>query len=351
LDISRDIMADTAHIKYIFLDVVGFTKNRSVEAQSDIIEALNNIVKQCIISNEIPPDKLIVIPSGDGLCIALIDINHPFDIYMILSLNILAAIDEYNERTGDANRRFLVRMGINENIDNLIIDFNGNQNTAGAGINMAHRIMEKADGAQILVSETTFEILKTREKYIGFFRGYQSKSKHGQNFNFYQYIKQGHKGLNTETPSAFVMTQPVEQPLTKIVSYYLAHSLANQQFLISKMDFGSFSYTSVLLLYFLSLDSNEKSNANIYSMIRNFTWGNKENKTFMEQYDHYDKIDFDIVCEYTRCIIRDHLLPYHYCFERDVSVGSFVFVNEKGKAKLKQEWPNIWNEFFEQEET
>jgi hypothetical protein len=344
-------MADTAPIKYIYLDVIAFTKDRSVEAQSDIIDSLNKIVKECIISNEIPQEKLIVIPSGDGLCISLIDINHPFDIYMILSVNIMTLIDDYNSQIEDKSRQFLVRIGINENIDNLIIDFNGNRNTAGSGINMAYRIMEKADGGQILVSETTYDILKTREKYIGHFRGYQTKSKHGQIFNVYQYINQDIKGLNTKTPSAFAKVQPVEQPLTKVVAYYLAHSLANNKFLLSKLEHGTFGYTSVILLYFLSVDSEANSNATIYDLPNKHAWGAQNNKPFNEQFEHYDDIDFWVLCEYAGCIIQRVLIPYRYCFENTVMGPDFVFVNEKGETKLKQEWPNIWKEFYGQEET
>jgi class 3 adenylate cyclase len=346
------MMVETAPIKYIFLDVVGFTKDRSVEAQSDIINSLNIIVRECITSNEITPDKLIVIPSGDGLCIALIDIAHPFDIYMILALNILAALDDYNKEIKPENRKFLVRIGINENIDNLIVDFNGNKNTAGAGINMANRIMEKADGGQILVSETTYDILKTREKYIGHYRGYQTKSKHGQVFNVYQYIGEGHKGLNTKVPSAFVQVKPAEQPLNKILAYYIAHSITNQEFLLSKHNYGSFSYTTIILLYFLALDSEEESNATKYELTDKHAWGAEENKPFNEQFEHYDKIDFWILCRYAECIEQRVLIPYHYCFEKGgTGTARYVFINEKGKTKLKQEWPHIWNEFFGQEET
>lgn len=345
------MIVETASIKYIFLDVVGFTKDRSVEAQSDIIISLNKIVRECIQSSEIPQDKLIVIPSGDGLCIALIDITHPFDIYMILAINILAAIDDFNKETEVENRRFLVRIGINENIDNLIVDFNGNKNTAGAGINMANRIMEKADGGQILISETTYDILKTREKYIGQFRGYQTRSKHGQIFNVYQYIKQDIKGLNTKPPSAFAKVQPVEQRLTKVVAYYLAHSLANHKFLLSELSVGIFRYSSVVLLYVLSFDSEEHSNATIFDLPSKHAWGAEDNKPFNEQLEYYSKIDFWVLCEYAEGIEKRVLMPYHYCFEKAKWGSDYLFVNEKGTTKLKQEWPNIWKEFFGQEET
>lgn len=36
--------ATTVPAKYIFLDIVDFTKDRSVEAQTDIVHILNNII-------------------------------------------------------------------------------------------------------------------------------------------------------------------------------------------------------------------------------------------------------------------------------------------------------------------
>ena len=171
--------AETASIKYIYIDVVGFTKDRSVEAQSDIIEKLNEIVDQSISLNSIPEDHLIVLPSGDGLCIALIELPQPFDIHLILALDILRKLYNYNNEIKDKMRKYKIRIGINENIDNIIIDYNKKRNVAGAGISMAQRIMDQADGCQILIGQTVYEILQHREKYLNAFKKYQAKGKHG----------------------------------------------------------------------------------------------------------------------------------------------------------------------------
>ena len=40
-------------VKYIFLDVVGFTHDQSVEAQSDIVHSLNEIVKRSLDESSI----------------------------------------------------------------------------------------------------------------------------------------------------------------------------------------------------------------------------------------------------------------------------------------------------------
>ncbi len=43
-----DGSVSTCSAKYIFLDVVGFTSGRSVEAQTEIVRAINRIVSEAI---------------------------------------------------------------------------------------------------------------------------------------------------------------------------------------------------------------------------------------------------------------------------------------------------------------
>ena len=147
--------AKTALIKYIFLDIIGFTNNRSVEAQADLIGYLNSVVTETLEKHNLATDQdilpeshgqSILIPTGDGICIALIDVGDEYDIHLRVALDILALIDKHNSETPDDMRKFEVRIGLNENVDNLVTDINGNQNVAGMGINMAQRTMSQADG-------------------------------------------------------------------------------------------------------------------------------------------------------------------------------------------------------------
>lgn len=176
----------TASFKYIFLDIVRFTK-RSVEAQSDVIKELNRIVKESVKTHNLQADNIIYIPTGDGICIAMRGVL-PFDIHMLISLDILAKIQEYNENQSDDMRKFGVRIGVNENVDNVIEDINGRINVAGSGVNFASRIMDNADEGQILISETVYEILCAREKYMNLFKSYNAKIKHSITIPVHQYI-------------------------------------------------------------------------------------------------------------------------------------------------------------------
>ena len=81
-------IAATALVKYTFIDVVEYTKNRSVEAQSDVIAMLNALVARVFEELKIPKEERIMLPTGDGLCVAFLNYNF-FDINMIFSFKLL----------------------------------------------------------------------------------------------------------------------------------------------------------------------------------------------------------------------------------------------------------------------
>jgi hypothetical protein len=107
---------ETVAAKYVFLDIVGYTQNRSVEAQSDLVEALNSIVQQAVASNEVKDANLILLPTGDGMCISLLNLDNPYDLHIQLAREILRLLQEYNKKTDDAMRKFEIRVGINANL-------------------------------------------------------------------------------------------------------------------------------------------------------------------------------------------------------------------------------------------
>jgi Adenylate and Guanylate cyclase catalytic domain len=85
-------------------------------------------------------------------------------------LAILNELKDRNSKAHDEMRQFEVRIGLNENVDNRVVDINGRPNVAGAGINMAQRVMSPADGSQILIGAAVYETLRHRECYMNTFR-------------------------------------------------------------------------------------------------------------------------------------------------------------------------------------
>lgn len=189
--------------KYIFLDIVGFSHGRTVDAQADIIEALNGIVESAIAKFKVPQKRRILLPTGDGVCIVLLNFETPHDVHLLLALDIIRQVFEFAAATKDRMRKFRIRVGLNANTDSLVTDVNGRQNIAGAGINTAQRIMSAADGNQILVGEAVHAGLQHFEEYYSSFKRFELIDKHGNRIPAYQYVAAGKKGLNRRVPGDF----------------------------------------------------------------------------------------------------------------------------------------------------
>ena len=106
-------MSETANVKCVFVDVVGFTENRSVEAQSDVVARLNDVIMQAIQSCKLDEKNLILIPTGDGVAVAIID-SQVFDIDLQLCVAVLQRLEDSNKSVSDDMRKFALRIGVNE---------------------------------------------------------------------------------------------------------------------------------------------------------------------------------------------------------------------------------------------
>ncbi len=336
----------TVLAKHIFFDVVGFTRDRSVEAQSEIIACLNSIVLQAVESLNIAQENRIFLPTGDGICITLLEVTEPFDISILLAKAILQRVYQHNNDVADEQRKFHIRVGINENVDNLVKDVNESRNIAGQGINMAQRIMNCADGSQIVVGQTVYEILRSREKYMKSFRQFAATGKHNVQFIVYQFLEADTPELNTDVPSLFVPSAPKAEPtLTKYHAYYMAYAHMHRDFLFSRKDESGSHYTAVVLLHFLARDAEERSNAGKFGVVRGETWGAGET-SFEEQYKHCDQIEFPILPDYCNLIKRVFLSDISFCFEKmEYGLCSYVFLSDMGKTKLRNEHPEVIAEF------
>ncbi len=209
---TDDNPEETAGVSYVFLDVVDFSK-RSVEAQTDIVKGLNKIVKRSVGAFDISRSDVIYLPTGDGICICLLELRQRIEIPVRLAAEILRRIHEHNltEVAGDVTRHFQVRIGVNENNDHIVTDVNRRKNLAGAGINMAQRVMSLADGNQILVSQVVQDKLQPRKQFENAFREFEGVIKHGKKIRVFQFLGwTGLEGkeswLNTETPHSLAST-------------------------------------------------------------------------------------------------------------------------------------------------
>jgi class 3 adenylate cyclase len=206
--------------KYVFLDVVDFSKVRSTAAQLNIISVLNTIVRQAVAAFDIPEGEsgnVIYLPTGDGICVGVIDANQlpgGHDVHLRLALRIIEGVQQHNDTPElREEMKFQVRIGINDHSDDKrITDINNRPNLAGAGINMAQRIMSFAEGNQIFVGSNTYDVLKNYSTYMvqGMFRHYDLTVKHADApGRVFQYIGEAgsHRGLNIMPPEASLMKE------------------------------------------------------------------------------------------------------------------------------------------------
>ncbi len=346
-------MADVKIVdaKYVFLDIVGFTRDRDVEAQADCVEKLNTVVKLGLDKVvKVAEEDRILLPTGDGMCIVLLGRDAPFDLHMQVALAILANLEASNQGTQEEMLKFEVRIGINENADNLITDINGRRNVAGSGINVAQRVMDSADGNQIVVSTRVHENLRERRQYRGWFRGYPAETKHGESVPVHQFVKKGETGLNLDEPQALREPEPVkmkEPKLSKHAVYFLAHAIRNHSVLVENKGRIYRDEAYVILLQFLAHDTVRESERTEveHTYPRAYKAGSA---TFWEQYEYYASLDDDVTRELSSFIEygnKEYLHRFRNCFIRDnIGLADFRAASDYGKRKLKEDWPAIWDE-------
>src|SRR5438132_8726182 len=144
---SSDVKFEIGHV--LFIDIVGYSK-LLINEQSEQIQTLKEIVRgteQFRLAEA--EGKLLRLPTGDGS--ALVFRNSP-------EAPVLCALEISKELKHHPELR--VRMGIHSGPVNEVVDLNEQSNIAGAGINMAQRVMDCGDAGHILVSKRVADDLE-----------------------------------------------------------------------------------------------------------------------------------------------------------------------------------------------
>jgi class 3 adenylate cyclase len=138
----------------LFIDVVGYSK-LLVNQQSELLRELNEVVTGTKEFREAEAArKLVRLPTGDGM--ALVFLTNP-EAPAQCALEIVQALKEHPS--------IALRMGIHSGPVNEVVDVNQRQNIAGAGINMAQRVMDCGDAGHILVSKHVAEDLEQHDRW------------------------------------------------------------------------------------------------------------------------------------------------------------------------------------------
>ncbi len=146
-EVKKEIQLEIAHV--LFTDIVGYSKLPILQ-QRAVVERLNEIVRG---TDEYQAaeraGRLITIPTGDGITLVF---YHSPEAPVECALEISRALTEHPE--------LQLRMGIHSGPVSGVIDATGKANVAGAGINIAQRVMDCGDAGHILLSKHVAEDLE-----------------------------------------------------------------------------------------------------------------------------------------------------------------------------------------------
>src|SRR3989449_6526678 len=137
---SSDVKFEIGHV--LFIDIVGYSK-LLINEQSEQIQKLKQIVRgtqQFRIAEA--EGKLLRLPTGDGGALVF---RNSLEAPVLCALEISRALKSHP--------KLRVRMGIHSGPVNEVTDLNEQANIAGAGINMAQRVMDCGDAGHILLSK------------------------------------------------------------------------------------------------------------------------------------------------------------------------------------------------------
>src|SRR6476646_754718 len=146
-DVSSDVKLEIGHV--LFIDIVGYSK-LLITDQSERLQKLKEIVWGTEQFRQAQAEgKLLRLPTGDGG--ALVFRASP-EAPVLCAMEIGKELKRHPE--------LQVRMGIHSGPVNEVTDLNAQANIAGAGINIAQRVMDCGDAGHILVSKRVADDLE-----------------------------------------------------------------------------------------------------------------------------------------------------------------------------------------------
>ena len=138
-DSDDNLRLEIGHV--LFIDIVGYSK-LLIEEQKERLNQLTEIVLATAQVREASEEQLVRLPTGDGMALVF---RHSPEEPARCALEIAEALRKHPELP--------VRMGIHSGPVSEVTDVSGRTNIAGAGINMAQRVMDCGDTGHILLSQ------------------------------------------------------------------------------------------------------------------------------------------------------------------------------------------------------
>jgi len=137
---KTQLRLEIAHV--LFMDIVGYSK-LLIDEQSEALQELNQIVRNTEAARTAEAaGQLIILPTGDGMALVFTgSVEDPVECALQISQRLRA------------QPSLPVRMGIHSGPVHHVADVNQRENIAGAGINIAQRVMDCGDAGHILLSK------------------------------------------------------------------------------------------------------------------------------------------------------------------------------------------------------
>ena len=137
---KTQLRLEIAHV--LFIDIVGYSK-LLIDEQSEALQELNQIVRNTEAARTAEAaGQLIILPTGDGMALVFTgSVEDPVECALQISQRLRA------------QPSLPVRMGIHSGPVHHVADVNQRENIAGAGINIAQRVMDCGDAGHILLSK------------------------------------------------------------------------------------------------------------------------------------------------------------------------------------------------------
>src|SRR5438093_847889 len=152
VELKKESQLEIAHV--LFIDIVGYSK-LSINEQHAAVDELNAVVRTSEqLQKAEALDRLIKIPTGDGMALVF---------YTSLEAPAQCAVEI--SRALKEHPRLELRMGVHSGPVSGVIDVNRHANLAGAGLNIAQRVMDCGDVGHVLLSKHVAEDLEQYEQW------------------------------------------------------------------------------------------------------------------------------------------------------------------------------------------
>src|SRR5882724_3862438 len=190
----------------LFMDLVGYSK-LLLDEQREQLQRLTEIVRDTEqVHAAEAAGKLIRLPVGDGM--ALVFFSSP-EAPVRCAIEISERLKQYPQ--------LKLRMGIHSGPVNEVRDVNDRTNVAGAGINIAQRVMDCGDAGHILLSQRITEDLKHYRQWQPHLHDLgECEVKHGVRIHMFN-LYTGELG-NPELPEKFRHERGRKRLLPKSIS-------------------------------------------------------------------------------------------------------------------------------------